>query len=47
MHIDPKQGHPDMDYAEHLGTYKMFCGLTMWGTVIVIAIVASMAIFLT
>lgn len=47
MHLDPKQGHPDMDYAEHLGTYNMFCGLVTWGTISVLAIVAGMAIFLT
>jgi hypothetical protein len=32
MQIDPKEGHPDMDYAEHVGTYKLFCGprLSAW-----------------
>ena len=47
MHIDPKEGHPDMDYAEHMATYDMFCSLTKWGTILVLAIVAGMAIFLT
>ncbi len=47
MHIDPKEGHPDMDYAEHMGTYNVFCSLTKWSTLIIVAIVAAMAIFLT
>jgi len=47
MHIDPKQGHPDMDYAEHAATYKLFCRLTLWTVIIVSVIVASMAYFLT
>ncbi|MDJ0514232.1 MAG: aa3-type cytochrome c oxidase subunit IV [Methyloceanibacter sp.] len=47
MQIDPKEGHPDMDYAEHVGTYKLFCGLFLWGTVACLAIVAGMALFLT
>ncbi|MEM7191432.1 MAG: aa3-type cytochrome c oxidase subunit IV [Pseudomonadota bacterium] len=46
MKIDPNQGHPDMDYAEHQGTYKLFCSLMLWGTVISVAVVAAMAIFL-
>ncbi|WP_083241200.1 aa3-type cytochrome c oxidase subunit IV [Methyloceanibacter stevinii] len=47
MHIDPKEGHPEMDYAEHLGTYKLFCGLFLWGTLACVAIVAAMGLFLT
>ena len=47
MHIDPKEGHPEMDYAEHLGTYKLFCGLFLWGTIACVAIVAGMGLFLT
>lgn len=30
MHIDPKEGHPAMDYAEHQKTYSLFCKLTLW-----------------
>ena len=40
MHIDPKEGHPAMDYAEHQKTYKLFCkltGLTILGAVVVMA----------
>lgn len=47
MQIDPKAGHPDMDYAEHMGTYKTFCGLVLWGTIAVAALVAAMGFFLT
>ena len=41
MHIDPKEGHPAMDYAEHEKTYKLFCkltGLTILGVVAVMAL---------
>jgi hypothetical protein len=40
MHIDPKECHPAMDYAEHQKTYKLFCkltGLTILGVVVVMA----------
>jgi len=43
MRIDPKEGHPAMDYAEHEKTYKLFCkltGLTIIGVVIVMACLA-------
>jgi hypothetical protein len=43
MHIDPKEGHPDMDYTEHQKTYRLFCkltGLTIIGVVIVMALLA-------
>ncbi|MHA1133068.1 MAG: aa3-type cytochrome c oxidase subunit IV [Alphaproteobacteria bacterium] len=47
MHIDPKEGHPDMDYAEHMATYKMFCKFTLWSVIIIAVIMALMAYFLT
>lgn len=47
MSIDPKEGHPDMDYREHMGTYDMFCSLTKWSTVIIVVILVAMAFFLT
>lgn len=47
MHIDPKEGHPEMDYAEHLRTYSLFCKLTLWTIVLVVGIVAAMGYFLT
>jgi len=36
-----------MDYAEHLGTYRLFCKLTLWTIVITVTIVAAMGYFLT
>lgn len=47
MQIDPKAGHQDMDYAEHMGTYKTFCGLMLWGTIACIVLIAAMGFFLT
>ena len=38
MRIDPKEGSPAMDYAEHMKTYKLFCKLaaaTIIGVVLV------------
>jgi Bacterial aa3 type cytochrome c oxidase subunit IV len=45
MHIDPKECHPDMDYAEHEKTYKLFCKLTVWTILGVIAVMAGLALF--
>lgn len=47
MHIDPKEGHADMDYAEHMSTYSMFCKLTLWSVIIIAAIMALMGYFLS
>ena len=47
MKFDPKEGHPDMDYAEHMATYTLFCRLTLWATIITVVIVSAMAYFLT
>lgn len=35
------------DYPAHEDTYETFLGLVKWGSIVVIAIVAGMAIFLT
>jgi len=45
MHIDPKEGHPAMDYAEHEKTYKLFCKLTAWTIIGVVIVMAALAIF--
>jgi Bacterial aa3 type cytochrome c oxidase subunit IV len=45
MHIDPKECHPAMDYTEHQKTYKLFLKLTVFVIVGVIALMASLAIF--
>ena len=47
MHIDPKEGSPDMDYAQHMQTYNMFCKLTLWSVIILVVIMGLMAYFLT
>jgi hypothetical protein len=43
MRIDPKEGSPAMDYAEHMKTYKLFCKLTAFailGAVVVMVLLA-------
>ena len=35
-----------MDYREHNKTYKLFVGLTKWGTIAVVVILILMVIFL-
>jgi hypothetical protein len=42
----PMADHPTMDYAEHERTYKMFVGLTKWGTISLVVLLALMAAFL-
>jgi hypothetical protein len=37
-------GHPDMDYAEHERTYKLFIALFKWGTVFCIGCVVLLAL---
>jgi hypothetical protein len=45
MKINPSEGHPAMDYAEHERTYKLFLKLTVYFVVGVIALMALLAIF--
>ena len=45
MHIDPSEGHPAMDYAEHQRTYKLFLKLSLYTLVGVIVIMALLALF--
>jgi hypothetical protein len=45
MHIDPKECHPAMDYAEHRKTYKLFLKMTGYLIVGVVALMALLAIF--
>ena len=45
MHIDPKEGHPAMDYSEHTKTYKLFLKLTLYLLVGVVVIMAFLFIF--
>jgi hypothetical protein len=43
---DNAAGHPDMDYAEHEKTYKMFLVLAKWTTIGTVAILVFMAVTL-
>ena len=45
MRIDPSEGHPAMDYAEHQSTYKLFLKLTLWTIVSVVVLMALLAAF--
>lgn len=45
MHIDPKEGHPAMDYAEHERTYKLFCKLTLYSIVSMVVLMAALYLF--
>lgn len=45
MQIDPKEGHPAMDYAEHDRTYKLFTKLTLYTIVSVVVLMAFLYIF--
>jgi hypothetical protein len=45
MKIDPSEGHPAMDYAEHERTYKLFLKLTGYLIVGVVIVMAFLAIF--
>jgi hypothetical protein len=45
MHIDPAEGHPAMDYAEHERTYKLFTKMTLYTIVGVAILMALLAIF--
>ncbi len=45
MKINPSEGHPAMDYAEHERTYKLFLKMTAYLIVGVVALMALLAIF--
>ena len=45
MKINPAEGHPAMDYAEHERTYKLFTKLTLYTIVGVVVLMALLAIF--
>lgn len=45
MKIDPSEGHPAMDYAEHQKTYKLFLKLTLYTIVGVVMLMALLAVF--
>jgi len=45
MNINPAEGHPAMDYAEHERTYKLFVKLTVYLIISVVVLMALLAIF--
>jgi hypothetical protein len=45
MRIDPKEGHPQMDYTEHMKTYGLFCKLTAYTIIGVVAVMVILALF--
>jgi hypothetical protein len=45
MHINPAEGHPSMDYAEHQRTYKLFLKMAGYLITGVVALLALLAIF--
>ncbi len=45
MKINPAEGHPAMDYAEHERTYKLFLKMTAYVIIGVVALMALLAIF--
>ncbi|MFZ4807318.1 MAG: aa3-type cytochrome c oxidase subunit IV [Hyphomicrobiaceae bacterium] len=46
MSVDTSDGHPAMDYKEHVRTYEGFVTATKWGTILIALIVIGMAVFL-
>jgi hypothetical protein len=45
MRIDPSEGHPAMDYAEHQKTYKLFLKGTIYLIATVVAVMVILAVF--
>ena len=43
---DPALGHPDMDYAEHERTFRLFTGMFKWGTIAMVLLMIFMAVTL-
>lgn len=39
-------GHPDMDYAEHERTYRLFLSLAKWSVISTVVLLILMAFFL-
>lgn len=46
MSFQIEGGNPNMDYAEHMKTYKLFIRLSIWTTALVVALLIGMKIFL-
>ena len=41
-----QDGHPDMDYAEHEATYRLFTSMAKYGTVFCVLLLIFMAVTL-
>lgn len=46
MSVNIKNGHPDMDYAEHMRTYQGFLRFTKYGIISLALLLAGMYYFL-
>jgi hypothetical protein len=46
MQLDTSKGHPDMNYAEHVGTYKGFIKLAQIAVVLLVLLMVGMFVFL-
>ncbi len=46
MDLDTSKGHPDMDYREHVSTYKGFLRLTQFAVVFLVLLMVAMYVFL-
>jgi hypothetical protein len=43
-HAVSAEGHPDMDYAEHESTYRLFIGMLKYSVVGIVAILIVLAL---
>ena len=46
MSVDTSNGHPAMDYAQHVGTYNSFLRFSKIGIVLIVLLLAGMYYFL-
>lgn len=46
MHVDTSKGRPEMDYQEHVATYKGFLRFTQISIVFLVLLLVGMYVFL-
>ena len=46
MELDTSKGHPDMDYREHVSTYKSFIRFSQVAIVFLVLLMVAMYVFL-
>ncbi|MDX2307402.1 MAG: aa3-type cytochrome c oxidase subunit IV [Hyphomicrobium sp.] len=46
MSVNTKNGHPEMDYDQHVGTYKGFIRFTQISIVLLVILLGGMYYFL-